>query len=370
MTRTFTVTTLVAGAPTLVAPEDNAFLNIRRPLFEWAASTGIGVDYRLQVIKSGDNFQGPFVINLGDIIETQFQAIGNLADTTYRWRVIARDAALNTATSVSRTFAVDTIPPTEPGNLTEATTGGEQVRIFTWVRSVDTVPLTTGTTGDESGVDFYKIVITGAQQVITTADDTDTLCPQNLCEFSTPQLTPGGYTIQVKAVDRATNESSTATADFRAGALGIVQNLAVVDPVFVDPVVLVGTVNTPNPKFRWKPPLDLPSGLSTYEVAITSDATLPPGSQFNIPFTPFTDTNFFTTECFDGTGDAIGTGDQCTIALAETDVIRITVKVVVPDGTHLLRVRVIPAAGVPGDSGSPYLHRRHRSSGRPNAGGP
>ena len=218
------------------------------------------------------------------------------------------------------------------------------------MRSVDPVPLTTGTTGDESGVDFYNVVITGPKQIITTADDNNIVCFNGLCRFSTPQLTPGSYTIQVKAVDRATNESSPATKTFRAGALGVVQNLEAVDSVFLDPVTSIRTVNTPNPKFRWNPPLELPSGLSTYEVAITGDATLPPGSQFNIPFTPFTDTNFFTTECFDGTGDAIGTGDQYTQALATADEIRITIKSFVPDGTHLLRVRVIPAAGVPGDS--------------------
>ena len=340
--RNFTVDTTPPGIPTLVAPETADFLKTSKHFFDWNASTGDVAHYLLQVIKSSDTFQGPFVINTGDITETQFQATADLPDAAYRWRVIARDASLNTAASVSRTFAVDTIGPTKPANLTEATTGEELVRVFTWERSIELGFPDTG-----SGVDFYSVAITGPRKILTTADDSELLCPNDICRFSTPDLTPGSYTIQVKAVDRATNESLPASKDFCAGRTDVVQNLRVVEPAYVDPVTLGARVNTPNPKFRWNPPLFVPGGIKTYEVAITGDVTLPPESQFNIPFAPIPDTNFFTTKCFDGTGDAIGTGDQCTKALAAEDKIQITIKPNVPDGTHLLSVRVIPGVGVP-----------------------
>ena len=89
----FVIDRVPPGAPPLLTPPDNAFLNIQRPLFTWAASTGDVESYRIQVVESGDTFQGPFVINSGDLAQTQFLPTGDLADATYRWRVIARDIA-------------------------------------------------------------------------------------------------------------------------------------------------------------------------------------------------------------------------------------------------------------------------------------
>ena len=353
ITQAFTVdTTPPAPAPTLVTPASGDRTNDNTPFFEWTPSSGDVVDYLLQV-SSGDIGLGPFDIE--EVVAhpgTGHQAILPLGDGTYEWRVIARDAdALNTASSITQPFTLDTTPPTKPGDLREETTGDELVRVFTWIRSVDPAPLPPGS-GDGSGVDFYEIVITGPQTVITTADDNDIICPDR-CQFTTPVLTPGSYSIEVSAVDRATNEGGAATADFRAGSLGVVQGLQVVDPVFEN------TVNVSAPAFQWSPPLQLPDsgdvqgGIETYEVAISGDLVLTPA--FNIQFRSFTDTNFFVVECFDKDGNPIGTGDACKGAIGTGDRIQIRVEGPgvpngVPDGTHLLRVRVLPKVG---DIGTP-----------------
>ena len=154
----------------------------------------------------------------------------------------------------------------------------------------------------------------------------------DLCQFITPELTQGGYDIEVKAVDRATNESPPSTKVFRAGRTDVVQNLRVDVPVFDN------TVNTENPSFLWNPPIFVPNELKTYVVAITGDLSLV--QPFNIPFTAFTGDKFLV-ECFDGTGSPIGAGGVCAGDLQETDRIQITVNVVVPDGTHRLGVRVV-----------------------------
>ena len=335
--RTFTVDTTAPGAPALVSPTDGAFLNDTTPFFDWNASTRDVDTYRLQVVKSGDQFQEPFVINSGDITQTQFQATGDLADTIYLWRVIATDKAQNPATSDARTFVLDTILPEPPEQLTEITTGDEFRELFSWVRSVDPQPQT-GTTGDESGVDFYNVVIIGPQEITAKVVDNATLCPASICTFDTIiDLIPGFYTIEVNAVDRAGNVGAAATADFRAGPLVAVQNLAVEAPVFVEPV-LGSAVNTGNPTFSWNPPRELPLGLNTYEIAI-------PG--VIVGFVPFTADQFFKSACFNGTGDSIGTGEACTAAIDTADKIILTVvgsgllNGVVPDGTTALQVRVV-----------------------------
>ena len=285
---------------------------------------------------------------------TEFQATRDLADDFYQWRVVARDKARNTASSVSRTFLVDTVPPTTPVGLADVTIDPETgeldeddvVRILEWKRSKDPsfiAPDNPANTG--SGVDFYKVEITGAQEVITTVDDSDTaICSGDVCRFTTPELVPGNYDITVIAVDVATNQSVAAAATFRAGPLLVVQNLQVtgdhVQPVFVDPV-LGGAVNTGNPQFRWSPPpnealRDLGVVGISYEVAITGGA----------PLTPFTDTGSFIAECFNGSGEPIGAGETCTTQFVTGDEIQITVKTDVPDGTHRLRVLVVATGHV------------------------
>ena len=71
-------------------------------------------EYLLRV-TSGDIDTGPFDIEVAVLHPiSEFQATRDLEDATYQWRVIARDRALNTASSETRIFTVDTVAPRPP----------------------------------------------------------------------------------------------------------------------------------------------------------------------------------------------------------------------------------------------------------------
>ena len=334
----FIIVTAPIGPPVLVAPVD--FTNDNTPLFDWdAPSVGVPDVYQMQVV-TGDNFDGPFLINEGGIVDTEFPSPVTLPDDTYLWRVIVTDAIGNSDTSAGQSFKVDTISPTQPANLTEVTAGDERERVFTWGRSSDPAPEAPGAAGDESGVDKYSVLINPGN-ITATLDDSDANCPDDLCTFTTPSLPSGSFTIEVRAVDRATNESDAATAEFRAGPRDVVQDLRQVRPLFVN-----------EPRFQFKPPTKLPDaddtvdgGIETYLVTITGDAELAP--DFNIPSTPFTNTDFFIdVECFDENERPIGTGGECTRAINPDSRIEFTVLGPVPVGTHTLAIRVRGDGGV------------------------
>ena len=339
VTFTFTVDTVAPDGPGLSAPADQAFLNADPELFRWNRVSGQGVvDYLIQV-TSGDISTGPYVID--EVVVHPVRRFDtppglNLKDTRYRWRVQARDAADNIGVSGTRTFTIDTIAPTDPTGLVDVTaTADANVRVFNWTPSEDPVPAT-GTTGDESGVDFYRVVIPGEVAGDTVDHAT---CDANVCQYESPILAPGQHEIQVSAVDRATNESGVVTVGFRSGPRDVVQNLTVLDDDVVENVVA-----TDNPRFQWSPPEVFPEGLTTYEVAITGDPVLAP--DFAVPFTDYTDTAFFVAECFNQAGAPLGSGDACN-AIQSGDQIRIVVITGdgVPDGTHEIGVRVVDGQG-------------------------
>ena len=113
-TVSITVNQVPPGAPSLVSPIDNAFLNDDTPFFEWGTAPGDVFVYLLQV-TSADSFNPHLDIEVLVIHPgTGHQAIAPLSDATYRWRVVARDLALNTASSVTRTVTVDTTSPAPP----------------------------------------------------------------------------------------------------------------------------------------------------------------------------------------------------------------------------------------------------------------
>ena len=206
----FTIITIVPTPPDLLAPTGDAFLNTSNPAFDWQQppTTGDVLEYQIQVVLTGDDFlTGPFsldVVVTGGI--TQFLTTGGLADAPYRWRVVAIFGPVSTAASLTRTFTVDTIQPLAPTGLVHTGDLESLTPLFQWNRSTDPAPAPPGS-GAGSGVDFYNIVITGPQSVTTTADDSDLVCPSGLCQFTSPDLLPGSYNIEVKAVDRAGNFS-------------------------------------------------------------------------------------------------------------------------------------------------------------------
>ena len=370
--RTFTVDFTAPLLPVPSAPI--GLISDSTPLFQWDRSPSNDIaSYRLLVVRSGDD---PIVDVLitGDPPAIQFQVVsgddlpGGLPDATYQWKLIAGDRALNTSSSVTAVFTVDTPPPATPTELTEVTVAIERIEIFTWKRSEDIVP-PTGTGGDQSGVVSYNVVVTGPQpERGTVAQSTCNLgATGDRCQFVTPELIPANYNIAVIAVDLAGNESAPVTADFRAGPLVVVQNLRVESPLFVDVdpraadlEVLGATVNTGEPVFRWTRSEvlpDVPPGLEAtaivdYEVVITGD----PATGFSLPatgaaFVSFADSSIFITECFGENNVFLGFGKDCTQAVNTGDEIRIQIvpnlDPPIPDGTHVLAVRVIGTGDIP-----------------------
>ena len=202
-----------------MAPEDNAFVNTGKPTFDWTASTGDAVDYRLQVIRSGDTFQGPFVINSGDIAQTQFQPTGDLADATYRWRVIARDNALNTASSLTHTFTVDTVKPGQPVLIAPPDKALLDTRTvsFEW----------SAAPGDVDVID-YELQVLNAQGFVINKVVATTQ--------STADLADGAYLWRVIARDRALNTSFSSVRTFTVDTLapGAPLLLAPLDNAFLN----------------------------------------------------------------------------------------------------------------------------------------
>ena len=366
---TFTIVPDVElSSPVLIAPPDKALLlddpatlevdERTRPTFVWQKpSTGDPTSYQLQVVRSGDKFVGPsppFVINQKVLApETQFQVASGdeLVDTQYRWRVQATDGRSTTTSKENRSFKVDTAPPGVPANLQAVTTGENQRQIVaSWDRSVDPVPAT-GVIGDESGVDFYTVLVT---RVVDQAEiesgivsDTGTFCDPvtSRCEFTSKPLSSALYAVKVQAVDVAANTGDfTPPVEVRAGPLESPFNVIQSAPLDVN-----------NPNFQWQPPPQLPDagdaegGIDFYEVAITGDlatADFP----FIVPlvFTPYTDTEFFRIECLNSTGDNIA----CGTAINPLDRIRLKVQgplpFTLPGKKHEFLVRVVDKLGNPG----------------------
>ena len=104
------------SALALIHPEDREFLHDTTPLFLWGPSSGGVVDYSLQV-TSGDIDTGPFDLDVvtADVTQYQVQPGEAFSAGTYSWHVIAKDAgAINTASSVTRTFTIGVHPEHPP----------------------------------------------------------------------------------------------------------------------------------------------------------------------------------------------------------------------------------------------------------------
>ena len=120
VTREFDVDTTPPAPFTLIAPPIGALTGVRTPTFQWQASTSDDVvSSRLQVTSGGDVSGGTYDIDVllaHPIIQFKVSSGDALADANYTWRVIAEDAATNTASSVTRTFTITT-PHTVTGSV-------------------------------------------------------------------------------------------------------------------------------------------------------------------------------------------------------------------------------------------------------------
>ena len=309
-------------------------LNDPRPFFQWTAPiTGNPDFYRLQVVNTGDPFQAPFVVNkkvehTPGVDAYQTRPNSDLADGEYEWRVRVVDLEGAGKSSREESFLLDTAAPLAPENLSRETTGDNFTDSFTWIPSVDPA-----TADKVAGVSFYEISIPGAPVPVSSAD-ASTICGDTLCEFPLNQLlTPGQYTVSVKAIDFATNIGAPANFGFQEGPKDVVQGLTQLPPLFVN-----------EPLFQWNPPSELPDGgIKTYQVRFFGPDI------DNIAFTSFDDDRF-EVACFDSDGLLIATGANCTLAVAPDDDIRLTLLGPVPNGTHRIAVRWVDDFDEPGPS--------------------
>ena len=203
VTRTFAVDTTPPGRPELVVPEDGALFDFKTPLFDWDPATGDVLNYLLQV-TSGDIAVRPFYIEVvitGDT--TQFQAIGDLADATYKWRVKSRDLALNTTPSVTRTFTVDTTPPGPP----DLVAPGEGTVLRTGTPSYDW-------TAAAGGVFDYVLQVTSADINVGPFDVNAVILHPTTDFQSTEDLPDATYKWHDIARDAALNTASSQTQTF------------------------------------------------------------------------------------------------------------------------------------------------------------
>ena len=196
--RTFEIDTTPPSPPALVLPLNNILLITRTVDFSWSPSVSADIDgYRLQVF-SGDINTGLLVVNV-ELGAADLGVRRTLpADATYSWRVLGEDDVGNvtpTGNVEVRQFTLDTIPPTMPIGFQVASFNDRREVTLGWQRSTDPEPGT--------GADHYNVEVD--QQVLGTVDDS--ACLGNLCQFTTPTVTPGEHTFGVNAVDTAGNRS-------------------------------------------------------------------------------------------------------------------------------------------------------------------
>ena len=121
VTRSFTVDTIApATAPALSDPTNGASINDNTPTFDWGDVSDAGtvtspILYEL-LVDTDNAFPSPDISQLGLTTSTFTPSAGSeLTDSTYFWKVRAKDSAGNFGPfSSTFTFTLDTIPPVAP----------------------------------------------------------------------------------------------------------------------------------------------------------------------------------------------------------------------------------------------------------------
>ena len=175
-----------------------------------------------------------------------------------------------------------------------------------------------------SGVDFYNVQLRtteGGDIVVETT--LPNIEYDTTCEFEKSGLGDGKYTIEVNAVDLATNEGESSSADVEVGAANAPQGLRQQED----------TKFENRPVFQWEGPrVEIPSGIQTYQVAI-ADAGTP---RDDLIFIDFTEPKF---ECPGSATCQVPTNRSETVTLELVDPL--------DDGNYRIAVRVFNGAGFP-----------------------
>lgn len=254
-TRSFAVDTVPPQPFALLKPQDNA-LSGPLPELSWkeADDAFAGLDH-YEVFLDGDE-----IGQTSKGIES-FTPGENLAHGTHTWFVSAVDKAGNRRDSNSRTFHIDTEPPTSFAQIEPVegavTTARPQ---FGWEEAVDV---------GKAGLDRYELIVDG---------EIRNLSPLVTSFTWNDDLEEGLHSWTVAAVDELGNRRETEPRSFSV-------DTAPPDPFSpIDPPD--GAVTGPRPLLTWEAAVDQGSaGLTHYELVMDGApiATIPAGTESFLP---------------------------------------------------------------------------------------
>jgi hypothetical protein len=235
-TRSFVLDTNPPGVPSLNSPADAAYLGASPALSATFSSSDVGdsgtLDFQVcsdsgctAVVKSGSSAGG--ILSGGSGSWTP----SGLADGTYYWQASAVDAAGNqSASSATRSFTLDTTPPTAPALGTIA------------ARINNTTPQLSATFSDpgaaDSGTLSFQLCSNSSCTTVLQSNTTGAVADGANGNWTPGSLADGTYYWRVRATDTAGNVSA-----WSAASSFVVDTVAPGPPAFVSPAA-AGRVNS------------------------------------------------------------------------------------------------------------------------------
>ncbi|MFH1649722.1 MAG: CARDB domain-containing protein [Candidatus Woesearchaeota archaeon] len=110
-TRNFTVDVTPPAAFSLTNPTNGKILSSASIALNWTTTADTNFKNYTIVIDDNSDFSSPMYTYYVTSISQLYYTTGSLSDGTYYWRVTAYDKALNSYTTTSRSFTVDTVKP-------------------------------------------------------------------------------------------------------------------------------------------------------------------------------------------------------------------------------------------------------------------
>lgn len=216
----FTGDSTAPTAPILIAPPNYALVNTSFPTYIFKRSSDTSsLVYYLHInealafsdIPDDANATTPLYSSQVSSDSIIITPTNPLPDGTYTWRVVARDAAGNTASSVTWTFTIDTAP-TNPFLISppDGSITSDASPTYTFSHATDSTPIT------------YDLFINGTTSFIAIPDGVNKLTSNYSSHVNQDniQVTPlydlpdGLYTWKVIAKDANGNTASSATWTF------------------------------------------------------------------------------------------------------------------------------------------------------------
>ncbi len=255
------IDTTAPSVVSLISPSDGAYLNNNIIDLTWHKSVDnlSGVDHYILQYTQDITFSSGVIETT--LVDTAFSVV--LFDTTYYWRVKARDQATNeSAWSSIWSFEIDTHVPNSP-NLISPIDGiylNNSEVVFEWSEV-----LKSGFGGSKSPIEYVLQVDTAISfsnpMVVDTGANT----------YDTLNLSKNNYYWRVKAYDLSGNESAFSGPD--SFGLDLTEPLV---PLLVSPDSGI-VLNINNPIFVWHISIDDLSGIEDYVLQYSQDNTFSSG---------------------------------------------------------------------------------------------